>query len=337
MSSVSVVIPCYNYAHYLRDCVDSVLAQDGVDVRVLVIDDESSDDTPAVAASIVARDPRVEYRRHANNRGHIATYNEGLEWADAEYVVLLSADDLLTPGALRRATRLMDAHPAVGFVYGRHVRFSDEHARPEPRLPSGDGAWRVQPGLDWLEALCRRGVNTIASPEVVVRTAVQHMVGGYRSDLPHTGDMEMWMRLAVHSPVGEILDADQAFYRVHGQSMHAQHFPPLKDVQQRRAAFAAIFEQHGDLTPASFRVLADQALARESLRAASLAYDYGQVESMPIEQVIAAHRDAGRERWHDRTYVRRYVALRVRMLLGPRMCPRVRAFRENVGLLDRGV
>src|SRR6185437_3108423 len=100
-----VVIPCYNYGRYLRECVHSVLSQAGADVRVLILDDCSRDATPEIGAALAAEDSRVEYRRHAVNRGHIATYNEGLiGWAAAEYCMLLSADDLLTPSALSRAT-----------------------------------------------------------------------------------------------------------------------------------------------------------------------------------------------------------------------------------------
>ena len=105
MGSVSVVVPCYNYGLFLEDAITSVLDdQEGVDVRVLIIDDASSDDSAEAARKIAARDPRVEVTVHATNKGHIATYNEGLlEWADGDYCVLLSADDRLTPGALRRA------------------------------------------------------------------------------------------------------------------------------------------------------------------------------------------------------------------------------------------
>src|SRR5262249_14381598 len=87
MSSVSVVIPCYNYGHFLQDAVTSVLdEQEGVDVRVLIIDDASHDDSAAVAAKIAANDSRVEVAVHAANKGNIATYNEGLlEWADGDY------------------------------------------------------------------------------------------------------------------------------------------------------------------------------------------------------------------------------------------------------------
>src|SRR4051794_13884437 len=113
MSRVSVIVPCYNYGRFLEQCVGSVLSQDGVDVEVLVIDDASPDGS-AEAARALGRDPRVQVSCHAENRGHIATYNEGLAWARGDYLLLLSADDCLTPGALTRAATLMDAHPAVG-------------------------------------------------------------------------------------------------------------------------------------------------------------------------------------------------------------------------------
>src|SRR6266436_2977703 len=84
MSRVNVIVPCYNYGHYLRECVESVLSQEGVDVRVMIIDDCSPDNTPQVAAELMSRDSRIEYRRHEKNIGHIATYNEGLEWASGD-------------------------------------------------------------------------------------------------------------------------------------------------------------------------------------------------------------------------------------------------------------
>src|SRR5215470_6327097 len=87
MSSVSVVIPCYKYGHFLEDVIGSVLDdQEGVDVRVLIIDDASTDDSAEVARKIAARDPRVEVIVHETNKGNIATFNEGLlDWADGDY------------------------------------------------------------------------------------------------------------------------------------------------------------------------------------------------------------------------------------------------------------
>jgi glycosyltransferase involved in cell wall biosynthesis len=135
MSSVSVIIPCYRYAQFFPECVASVLAQRDVDLRVLILDDASPDETPAVAAALAATDSRIEYRRHAANQGHIATYNDGLAWASGDYTAMVSADDLLTPGALARAARLLDAHPEVGFVYGSIVPFVSGQPS-SPAMPS---------------------------------------------------------------------------------------------------------------------------------------------------------------------------------------------------------
>src|SRR5438874_544607 len=126
MSRVDVIVPCYNYGRYLPGCVRSVLGQEGVNVRVLIIDDASPDGSGEAAEELARRDGRVEVRRHAVNQGHIATYNEGLDWAGGDYLLLLSADDLLAPGALGRAARALDAHPEVGLTYGRQVAFTSE-------------------------------------------------------------------------------------------------------------------------------------------------------------------------------------------------------------------
>ena len=89
-----------------------------MDVDVLIVDDASPDDSAAVAYRLADEDPRVSVLVHPTNMGHIATYNDGLARAKGDYVVLLSADDAITPGSLARSTALMEAHPSVGFVYG---------------------------------------------------------------------------------------------------------------------------------------------------------------------------------------------------------------------------
>jgi len=113
----------YENDNFLCECVGSVLGQSLTDVRVLIIGDASPDDTPEVAAELAARDKCVEYRRHPVNHGHIATYNEGLDWAAVDHTLLLSADDLLTTGLLLRAIRLMDTHPEVGLTHGWGTSF----------------------------------------------------------------------------------------------------------------------------------------------------------------------------------------------------------------------
>ena len=193
MNSVDVVIPCYNYSRYLPGCVKSILSQEGVSLRVLIIDDASSDDTPNIARALAASNSCIEFRRHEKNKGHIQTYNEGLlEWSTANYAVLISADDLLTPGCLSRAVSIMNADESIGMVYGRPFYFQTDTDLPtlNKRREYRYTHWT---GAEWLEGRCRSGHNVISSPEVVVRGRVQRAVGGYRPELPHAGDLEMWL------------------------------------------------------------------------------------------------------------------------------------------------
>ena len=164
--------------------MQSVLAQEGVEVEVLIIDDCSPDDTHIVGPRLADRDARVEYTRHEVNRGLIGTINHGLEWADGDYVVVLSSDDFLTPGALARAVAVMEERPEVGLVYGAAPYLID--GRPAPAV---NGTWRgttIWSGDEWIRVRCRSAHNCISSPEVVVRTSAHRAAGRVRPGVhPH--------------------------------------------------------------------------------------------------------------------------------------------------------
>jgi len=95
----------------------------------LVIDDASPDNTAEVATALAREDPRVTVIRHATNKGHINSYNEGIEWALGITCCFFSADDYLLPGALSRAADMMDANPEVGFTFGNAIELSDAEMR----------------------------------------------------------------------------------------------------------------------------------------------------------------------------------------------------------------
>ena len=278
MSSVSVVIPCYNYGHFLEECVASVLDdQEGVDVRVLIIDDASPDNSAESARKIAAREPRVEVAVHTTNRGNIATFNEGLiDWADGDYCLLLSADDRVTPGALRHAAHLLDANPGVGFVYGHAVWSIEGASLPQAR--TRDHGWSIWSGQEWLEHRFRQAENPIISPEIIVRTSLQQRVGGYDPQLPKAADFEMYMRLATNADVGFVRRADQAYYRVHGQNM-SKTVSALMDLRQRRSVFEVVLDRYGDRLSDTKRLhdTVHRQLSREALWAAGRVYDRGRL------------------------------------------------------------
>jgi glycosyltransferase involved in cell wall biosynthesis len=323
MSSVSVVIPCYNYGHFLRDAAKSVLTgQDGVDVRVLIIDDASTDNSVEVAKAIAEEDPRVEVTVHSVNRGNIATYNEGLlEWADGDYTVLLSADDQLTPESLPRAVQLLDTNQRVGFAYGHPLHFREGEPLPTPRTEVR--GWSIWPGQWWIERRFRSSVNCITSPEVVVRTSLQKKVGGYDVRLPHSADLEIWMRLAAHADVGYVRGVDQAFYRLHGQNMTNDRTKAV-DLRQRQLAFDALLETCGDrlTNPDHLYNIVRNKLSREAIWRASRAYDREQTDQVPVDEIVAFALNC----WPEITRTSVYRGLRLRQAVGPRWMPYLQPF-----------
>ncbi len=280
MGRVDVIIPCYNYGHYLRACVESVLSQP-VDLRALILDDASPDDTAAVAAELAAKDARITIRCHRVNAGFLATINEGVAWATADYTVVLSADDMLAPGALKRAAALMDAHPEVGLVYGAFQMFADAAELPTAGVSDTEYSWQVRDGIEWIRAVCDYGDNLFASPAAVVRTQLYHALGAYRRELPRICDLEMWLRVAAHANVG-ILDSCQAYYRVHGGNMHIQnHGGGLLNLQERRDAFEVFFRHCAARIPqtARLREIAAESLASDALERGYDAFHAGDVQT----------------------------------------------------------
>jgi glycosyltransferase involved in cell wall biosynthesis len=248
MSTVDVVVPCYRYGHFLGQCVDSVLDQGGPTVRVLIIDDASPDNTYEVATELARSDSRIVVLRHTSNRGHIATYNEGIEWATADYFLLLSADDWLLPGALARADAVLSHYPDVVLTCG-HALLSNPNS-PAPAIPeqSCTNDYKVISGPEFIRAACfNASAAPVWTPTAIVRTKTQKIVGGYTDSLPHTGDLEMWLRLASRGSVA-ILTASQAVYREHQLNMH-HSFTKLENLREHLRAFDSAFRRNEERIP----------------------------------------------------------------------------------------
>lgn len=282
-----MVVPCYRYGHFLKECVESALTQPMRDIRVLIIDDASPDNTNEVAADLARQDARVNVLRHAINKGNIATFNEGIEWACADYFLLLSADDYLLPGALGRAIALMDQHPEVGLTFGKAITLN-EHETVEQSL-LGEGSWRILKGLEFIEL--SGASNIVQAPTVVVRTELQKRLGGYRAELTHAGDMEMWWRFAAHTSVG-MTDAYQAVYRRHSGNMSLEYLGKswLPDLQQRAETFNIFFQTCGDVLPNAQQLKRKlfRLLACEAVSLASVAFNEGNMEAFESISEFAA-------------------------------------------------
>lgn len=325
MPTLDVVVPCYNYSRFLERCVRSALNQEGADVRVLIIDDCSSDESPLTGQRLANEDPRVEFRRHDENRGAVATFNEGMmDWARAEYSLLISADDAMAPGAFLRALRLFQTSADVGMVYGRGriITHDDEF-----RFPANNDftSSHIISGAEFLRFCCESCFNPVPTPTAIVRTAWQHRLGGYRSDLPHTHDLEMWIRFASHGSIG-VVHSVQGEYRWHGNNMGMRYYtqvlgdrrefeltcvdalrPVLASNPDARAWLAALHEK----------------MLSYAEECAATAFDYGDLPRYRAWHAFADEMAGHLERpWQSRR-------LRVRKLLGNRLWRSLRRLRRT--------
>jgi len=125
---VSVIIVSYNTRELLRECIESILCEqgDGLAVEVIVVDNASADGS---AAMVAERFPQVRLIANPDNRGFGAACNQGLEVAQGRYALILNADIRAQPGALQRLVGFMDAHPDAA-VCGGQLRYPDGRIQP---------------------------------------------------------------------------------------------------------------------------------------------------------------------------------------------------------------
>lgn len=116
MPRVSVLIPTYNRAKYIRDAIDSVLRQTFTDFEVIVVDDGSTDNTREIVTGYT--DPRVKYI-YQENSGVSTARNNGIKISNAEYIAFLDSDDMYLEDMLEKSVRILDEHPEVGYSYGQ--------------------------------------------------------------------------------------------------------------------------------------------------------------------------------------------------------------------------
>jgi glycosyltransferase involved in cell wall biosynthesis len=186
MSKVSAIIPVFNGEATLREAIDSALAQDLDDLEVIVIDDGSTDSTPAIIASYGAR------LRHLQqpNSGPATARNAAVKNAAGEYLAFLDADDKWLPGMLRRTVALLESDPGCVLVYGDSIMVDSDGVSLESSLVQGD---HHPPSMG--EILTRMW-PIMPSAALIRRSAFDHC-GGFAEEFTHAGyeDAFLWLRL----------------------------------------------------------------------------------------------------------------------------------------------
>jgi GT2 family glycosyltransferase len=212
----SVVVPCHNAAPYIATTLRAILAQDGVALDVVVVDDGSTDGS----ADLVSKQfPQVRVIRQAN-AGVAAARNAGLHAGRADWVAFCDADDLWLPGKLAAQFELLGTHPSARMAYTAWHVWHSQAAEP-------DAAWLARlSGTDQLQA--GQGASGWIYPEllmdcvvwtstVLARRDLLLGLGGFDENLRVGEDYDLWLRASRQTPILRV-PRPYALYRIHAHN-----------------------------------------------------------------------------------------------------------------------
>ncbi len=195
---VSIIIPAFNYAHFLPETLDSVRNQSLGSWECIIVDDGSTDATEEIAAQYLAADHRFKYI-YQENKGLAAARNTGITRAQGTYIQLLDADDLLEANKLLVQSDFLNEHPEVDIVYGDARFFPTEKpterhfsiwGEDQPWMPNISGS-----GTALVKALLKSNIMVVSSP--LLCKDIFQSCGLFDESLTNHEDWDLWLRCAL--------------------------------------------------------------------------------------------------------------------------------------------
>lgn len=211
---VSVVVLSYNHAAFVRECLESVLAQTFDRWELIVADDASTDNSVSVINEwIAAQQITVRTNFHQKNTGIGVMLNECIELCRGEYIKFIAADDVLHPLLLEKAIGFFAQNDAEYGVVFSNAQYINEHSELQQKtiIPQGKA---VPQG--WIRKELQTS-NFIPAPAVVIRKAVYQTAGYYDPSIK-IDDYDCWLRASVYFKF-HYIDEPLVYYRIHGNNI----------------------------------------------------------------------------------------------------------------------
>lgn len=200
---VSVIIPTFNAAQFIKDCLDSVFSQQSdFALDVILVDDGSSDDT---LDQVLATGYPVRCFEQSN-AGPAAARNRALREASGDYIAFLDADDLWPTGKLAQQLAVLQAHADIGLLFGDCRQFDRAGDFAQTLFEEGkrdldfwgDSLYLMQPYAKLMHG------NFITTGSIVMRRACVERVGYFDEELRLVEDLEYWLRIALEFPIAYV-------------------------------------------------------------------------------------------------------------------------------------
>lgn len=186
---VSILTTVYNRENYLAACIESVLASDYPDWELILVDDQSKDQSVAIARRYADQDPRIKVYVNDTNLGDYPNRNQAASYAQGRYLKYLDADDLIYSHGLGIMVRTMDQFPDCALGISQEVA---EDIKPYPFV--------MTPQETFQREFLKRGVLGLGPTGTIIRRDAFKAVGGF-TGTRYIGDTELWYQLALQYPV----------------------------------------------------------------------------------------------------------------------------------------
>jgi len=197
MPLVCVVMPVYNGQRFVKRAIQSVLEQTFADFEFVIVDDGSTDETPAILRECAARDERIRIISRPNT-GIVGALNDGLAAATGKYLARIDADDWSAPGRFELQVQRLDSDPRLVAVGCGAVVVDPDGERL--------GEFPVPLEHEEIEAQHLAGESSIHHPAVMMRTQAVRQVGGYREGFCPAEDFDLWVRLGEVGRLANLAD-----------------------------------------------------------------------------------------------------------------------------------
>lgn len=221
-------MPVYNAGDYLSASVESILNQTFDDFELIIINDGSTDSSEKNLHHFQSKDSRVRLISR-ENRGLIATLNEGLNYAQGQYIARMDADDIALPERFSKQVFFLNNHPDYVALGSKVLLIDPDNL---PICP-----FSTQTDHDDIDQAHLAGKGgAICHPALMVRRYALEQVGGYRKTMKHAEDLDLFLRLAEIGKLANLPDI-LMHYRMHPQSIGHQ-----KRTEQRKSADKAVQE-----------------------------------------------------------------------------------------------
>ncbi|MEP6714272.1 MAG: glycosyltransferase [Terriglobia bacterium] len=257
---VSIVVPAYNAARFLRQSLDSIVGQTYSNREILFMDDGSTDETEAIARSY---GDRIVYHRQPRNRGQFPNVDDGIALARGEYIAVYHSDDIYHPEIVAKEVEFLERHSQVAAVFAMHIFINAEgnewgRLRLAPEIPVGVPV-AYESILNTI--LCYKN-RIFPAPSSMVRASVYREKAPYRGrEYPVTADFEMFFRIARDYPVGLLGEHLFRYRWGHGNADQLDRM-----LRTAPEAYFAIMDEHLAAPGAKGRARAESLTAHEAHR-----------------------------------------------------------------------